>query len=83
MGRKTKVLSLSLSQEMADELEKIAKDKKKTKSDIFKEMFKTYTEYIAEKEWRKLFEFGEETAKRFKIKDEEELFEILNKQNSK
>ena len=83
MGRKIKVLSLSLCQEMADELEKIAKDKKKTKSDIFKEMFETYTEYIAEKEWRELFEFGEETAKRFKIKDEEELFEILNKQDSK
>lgn len=64
---------------MADEIENMARTEKKTKSDIFKEMFKTYTEYIAEKEWRELFEFGEETAKRFKIRDEEELFKILNK----
>lgn len=83
MGRKTKIISVSLSPDMADELEKIAKDGKKTKSAIFKEMFKTYTEHIAEKEWGELFEFGEETAKRFKIKDEGELFEILNKQSSK
>ena len=35
------------------------KDKNITKNDIFKEMFKVYTEYIAGKEWRGLFKFGE------------------------
>jgi hypothetical protein len=45
-------------------------------------MFKTYKESLAEREWRELFSFGKETAKRFKIKDEEELFKILDEERS-
>ena len=80
LSRKSKVLSLSVSPEIARELDNIVKTEDKSRSEIFKEMFKIYKESLAEKEWRELFSFGSETAKRFKIKDEEELFKILDEE---
>ena len=80
LSRKSKILSLSVSPEIAEELDIIAKTENKNRSEIFKEMFLTYKESIAEEEWRELFDFGEKTAKRFRIKNEEELFKILNKE---
>ena len=80
LSRKSKILSLSVSPEIATELDMIAKIESKNRSEIFKEMFLTYKESLAEKEWRELFDFGEETAKRFRIKDEEDLFNILNRE---
>ena len=80
LSRKTKVLSLSVSPEIAKELDNISKAEDKSRSEIFKEMFKTYKESLAEREWRELFDFGKETAKRFGIINEEELFKILNEE---
>ncbi len=79
MNRKTKVISISLPEEMADQLENMSKTRGRTKTDLIKEMFKSYNETIAEKEWSELFKFGRETAKNFKIKDEEELYKFLKK----
>ena len=82
MVRKSKVLSLSVPPEIARELDNMAKAEDKSRSEIFKDMFKTYKESVAEREWRELFSFGKETAKRFKIKDEKELFRILDEERS-
>lgn len=82
LGRKSKVLSLSVPPEIARELDNMARTEDKSRSELFKDMFKTYKESVAEKEWRELFSFGKETAKRFKIKDEEELFKILDGERS-
>jgi len=79
LSRKTKVISISLPEEMADQLENMSKIRGSTKTDIIKEMFKSYNEIIAEKEWSELFKFGRETAKNFKIKNEEELYKFLKK----
>ena len=82
MGRKSKVLSLSVPPEIARELDNMAKTEDKSRSEIFKDMFRTYKESVAEREWRELFSFGKETAEKFRIKDEEELFRILDKERS-
>jgi CopG family transcriptional regulator / antitoxin EndoAI len=82
LGRKSKVLSLSVPPEIARDLDNMAKTEDKSRSEIFKDMFKTYKESIAEREWRELFSFGKETAKMFKIKDEKELFRILDEERS-
>ena len=82
MGRKSKILSLSVPPEIARELDNMARTEQKSRSEIFKDMFKTYKESLAEREWRELFSFGKETAKRFEIKDEEELFKILDEERS-
>ncbi|HAJ95389.1 MAG TPA: CopG family transcriptional regulator, partial [Actinobacteria bacterium] len=39
MSRKSKILSLSVSPEIAEELDMIAKTESKNRSEIFKEMF--------------------------------------------
>jgi len=82
LGRKSKVLSLSVPPEIARDLDNMAKTEDKSRSEIFKDMFRTYKESVAEREWRDLFSFGKETAKRFEIKDEEELFRILDEERS-
>jgi metal-responsive CopG/Arc/MetJ family transcriptional regulator len=82
LGRRSKVLSLSVSPEIARELDNIARTEDKSRSEIFKDMFRTYKESVAERQWRELFSFGKETAKKFNIKDEEELFRILDKERS-
>ncbi|MEA2015520.1 MAG: ribbon-helix-helix protein, CopG family [Actinomycetota bacterium] len=79
MDRKTKVISISLPEEMAEELEDLSKAKGRTKTDLIKEMFKTYNELTAEKEWSELFKSGRETAKNFKIKNDEDLYNYLKK----
>ncbi len=77
-GRTTKVLSFSLSPEMAEEIEDLAKKERRSKSELLREMVHVYKERQAEEEWQDLFAFGEKTAKRFGIKNEDELFKILN-----
>ena len=77
-GRSTKILSFSLSPKMADEIEDLAKIERRSKSELLREMVHVYKERQAESEWQDLFAFGEKTAKRFGIKNEEELFKILN-----
>ncbi len=67
---------------MARELDNLARTEEKSRSELFKDMFKTYKESLAEREWRELFSFGKETAKIFKLKDEEELFKILDEERS-
>ena len=79
MNRKTRVISISLPEEMANQLENMSKVRGRTKTDLIKEMFKNYNEVVAEKEWSELFKFGRETAKNFKIKDEEELLKFIKK----
>jgi predicted transcriptional regulator len=78
LGRSTKVLSFSLSPEMAKEMEDMAKKERRTKSELLREMITVYKERQAEAEWQDLFAFGEKTAKQFSIKNEDELFKILN-----
>jgi len=79
LGRNTRVLTFSLPPMLAEKVEKLAKNQKRSKSDLLREMIRVYEEHLAEKEWQDLFRFGQETAKRIGIKSEEELFELLNK----
>jgi len=46
LSRKSKILSLSVSPEIATELDIIAKKESKNRSEIFKEMFLTYKESL-------------------------------------
>lgn len=78
MGRSTRVVSFSLSPEMAEEIEELAQKERRSKSELLREMVHVYKERQAEEEWQDLFAFGEKTAQRFGIKNEDELFKILN-----
>lgn len=77
MGRTSKVLSFSLPPETASKIESLAKSENRSRSELLREMVSVYERFQAETEWQELFAFGEETAIRFKIKSEDELFKIL------
>ena len=77
MGRVSKVLSFSLPPDTASKIESLAKSENRSRSELLREMVSVYERFQAEVEWQELFAFGEETAQRFKIKSEDELFKIL------
>ena len=79
MARSTKILSFSLSPEIAADIEDLAKNERRSKSELLREMVHIYKERQAEAEWQDLFAFGEKTAKRFGIKNDDQLFKILNR----
>jgi len=77
LGRTSKVMSFSLPPETASKIESLAKSENRSRSELLREMVSVYERFQAETEWQELFAFGEETAIRFKIKNEDELFKIL------
>ncbi len=77
MGRVSKVLSFSLPPDTASKIESLAMSENRSRSELLREMVSVYERFQAEAEWQELFAFGEETAQRFKIKSEDELFKIL------
>jgi len=82
MGRTTKILSFSVKPNIAKKINKIAKEEQKSKSELFKEMLIAYQERKAEIEWQDLYAFGKKTAIKYDIKDEDELFRILNEKSA-
>lgn len=77
MARVSKVLSFSLPPDMASKIEDLAKSENRSKSELLREMVSVYERYQAETDWQELFAFGEETVRRLRIKNEDELFKIL------
>lgn len=80
--RTTKTITISLPPELADEVDRLAKAEKKTKNQLFRDMFAVYKECVAEKEWQELFRYGKETAKRLGITSEEDIERIVNEVRS-
>ena len=75
MARKTKILNISLSKELYKEIENIAKGESRTKSELIREAFR---QYYANKKWSEIRAWGNETARRFGIKDEQDIDKILH-----
>lgn len=75
MPRKTKILNISLSKELYKEIENIAKGESRTKSELIREAFRQYS---ANKKWSEIRAWGDETARRFGIKDEQDIDKILH-----
>jgi len=53
--RSTKVVSLSLPPDLAREVERVAKQEGRTKSELFREAFRRYVE---DRQWRALQRYG-------------------------
>lgn len=75
MPRKTKILNISLSKELYEEIENISRGESRTKSDLIREAFRQYS---ANKKWSEIRAYGDETARRFGIKDEQDIDKILH-----
>ncbi|MDI6689686.1 MAG: ribbon-helix-helix protein, CopG family [Actinomycetota bacterium] len=78
MGRVTKTLTISLPPQVFEEVERLAKQERKTKSELFRDMISVYEDYLDEKRWRRLRRLGRETAKRLNITSEEDIEKLVH-----
>ena len=60
MPRITKTVTLSLSPEMAEKIEELTKEEKRTRSELFRQALRMY---IEDWEWRRIYRYGETKAK--------------------
>ena len=75
MARSTKILNISLNDELYRKIETTAEEESRTKSDLVREAFR---QYDSNKRWAKIREWGDETARKMKIRDESGIEKILH-----
>jgi len=78
MGRISKTLTFSVPPETYEEYEDLARDRRKTKSELFREMVKVYEDYLNEVRWQTIQRLGERTAKNFNIISEDDIDRIIH-----
>lgn len=81
LARSSKVLTVSLPQEMFKKAEKIAKNENRTRSELFREALR---QYIASRErWQQIRSWGDEIAKEYGVQSEEDVERIIDEIRSK
>lgn len=78
LGRTTKTMSVSLSPEMVKEVERLAAIEKKSKSQLFRDMFEVYEEMQRERRWQNVRRAGTRAAKRLGISSEEDIERLIH-----
>jgi predicted transcriptional regulator len=76
MARKTKIAKLSLPQDIYVQLEELADQMGISKSEFLRKALKQYV--ASEMRWQRIRKWGEETAKRMNIKDEDDVDRIIH-----
>ncbi len=76
MNRKTKLISVSLMPEMLRDLNKIAKEENRTRSELVREAFR---QYVAQKELAEIKRYGQKKAKGMGIKNENDVARLIEK----
>jgi len=74
MSRQTKTISMSLPKELYVRVDQMARQRGVSRSQLLKEALKIYID--EEKRWQRIREWGEETAKRLGIKNEDDVERI-------
>ncbi len=78
--RTTKVMTLSLPPEMVKEVDKLTKEEKRTKSELFREALR---KYINDKRWQQIRRWGMKTAQETGISTEDEVNELIHRHRRK
>lgn len=78
MGRTTKTMTVSLPPEIMQEMERLARIERKSKSQLFRDMFTAYEKMQREKRWQNARQAGKLAFKRLNITSEEELDRIIH-----
>jgi len=76
MARTTKIVNFSLPPEIYKEVEELAKQREISKSQILREALKQYI--ASERRWQQIRKWGEKTAKRLGIKNEDDVDRIIH-----
>jgi len=78
MSRSTKTLTVSLPPQVLEEVEKLAAQEKKTKSELFRDMVRVYEDHLDENRWRRLKRLGRETARKLNITSEKDIEKLVH-----
>ena len=74
--RTTKPITISLPTDMLRETERIAKEEVRTRTDVIRDAL---NQYVASRRWRRLRQWGAQTAERLELKTEEDLQNLLDR----
>lgn len=75
MARQTKIINMSLPLDIYSQVDKMAKKRGVSRSEILKKALEVYI--MQEKRWELIYKWGEERAKELKIKDEEDVERLI------
>ena len=76
MARKTKIINLSLPQDIYAQVEELADQMGISKSELLRNALKQYV--ASEMRWQRIRKWGEETAKKLNIGDEDDVDRIIH-----
>jgi CopG family transcriptional regulator / antitoxin EndoAI len=68
MGRTTQVISISIPPEMTSQIDRLAKNESRTRSELLREALRRYLE---EQTWKKIFNYGRMKARTLGITGKE------------
>jgi metal-responsive CopG/Arc/MetJ family transcriptional regulator len=78
VGRTTKTLTVSLPPRIYEEIEKLAKMERKTKSELFRDMVNVYEDHLDDERWERLKRLGRATAKKFRVTSEKDIEKLVH-----
>ena len=81
LARSSKVMTVSLPQEMFRKAEKLAKEENRTRSELFREALR---QYMASRErWQEIRKWGGEAAREYGVASEADVERIVDELRSK
>ena len=78
MARATKTLTVSLPPQLYEEVERIAEQENKTKSELFRDMLRVYEDFLDERRWARLRRTGSESAEKLGVKTEADIERLVH-----
>lgn len=78
MSRVTRTLTVSLPPQLYEEVERLAKEEHKTKSELFRDMLRVYEDFLDERRWLRIRRRGTDSAKRTDIKTETDIEKLVH-----
>ena len=72
--RKTKIINMSLNEDLYNKIDDLARKRKTSKSQIFKESITSYLDEV--NRWEEIRRWGKMTAKKYTIKNDEDVEKI-------
>ncbi|MBU4314528.1 MAG: ribbon-helix-helix protein, CopG family [Actinobacteria bacterium] len=76
MARTTKIVNFSLPPDIYEDVNELAKQTQTSRSQILREALKQYV--VSERRWQQIRKWGEETARKLKIKNEDDVERIIH-----
>jgi len=76
MPRRSKIVNMSLPPELLLQVEEMARQRGVSKSHILREALKDYI--ASERRWERIRRWGEESARRLRIRDEEDVDRLIH-----